>query len=68
MSEPEKRKPGRPKVNAKREPVVVLKGVPDFKTWLDAFAEHCGLSLADTLGQSLIAYAEQRGFRPPPRR
>jgi len=52
----------------KRGTIVALKGVPEFKTWLDEFARHCGLSTADTIGQSLIAYAEQRGFRPPPRR
>jgi len=65
---PMAKKMGRPKVDVKRGTIVALKGVPEFKTWLDEFARHCGLSTADTIGQSLIAYAEQRGFRPPPRR
>src|SRR4051812_44933714 len=30
-----KRKPGRPKVTVKRESIVNLKGVPEYKTWLD---------------------------------
>ncbi len=60
--------PGRPKVATKRESIVNLKGVPEFKTWLDELATHCNLSLADTIGQALQSYAEQRGFRPPPKR
>jgi hypothetical protein len=63
-----KKMPGRPKATVKRESIVNLKGVPEFKTWLDEFAAYCGLTTADTIGQSLIVYAEQRGFRPPPKR
>jgi hypothetical protein len=59
---------GRPKAAAKRESIVNLKGVPEFKNWLDGFAEHCGLSIADTIGQALQHYAEHRGYRQPPKR
>jgi hypothetical protein len=59
---------GRPRAATKRGPIVNLKGVPEFKTWLDGFAEHCGLSIADTIGQALLHYAEYRGFRSPPKR
>ncbi len=45
-----------------------LKGVPIYKTWLDEFADHCELSIADTIGQALAHYAERRGFRAPPTR
>lgn len=62
------KKMGRPKVAVKRATIVALKGVPEFKAWLDEFAKHCGLSTADTIGMALGAYAEQKGFRPPPRR
>jgi hypothetical protein len=61
-------RPGRPKAAIKREPIVNLKGVPEFKTWLDGLAEHCNLTIADTIGQALQYYAEFRAFRPPPRR
>ena len=63
-----KSRPGRPKAMTKRESIVNLKGVPEFKTWLDEFADHCGLSIADTIGQALHHYAELRGFRNPPKR
>jgi hypothetical protein len=64
----QKARPGRPKAAMKREPIVNLKAVPEFKTWLDGLAEQCNLSIADTIGQALQYYAEFRGFRPPPRR
>jgi hypothetical protein len=63
-----KRGPGRPKAAAPREPMLTLKGVPEAKTWLSEFAAYCGLSQTDTLWQALIYYAEERGFRAPPRR
>jgi hypothetical protein len=55
-------------VAVKRATIVALKGVPEFKAWLDDFARHCGLSTADTIGMALGAYAEAKGFRPPPKR
>jgi hypothetical protein len=69
MAKSKKKKgPGRPKATIKRESIVNLKGVPEFKTWLDEFSSHCNLSIADTIGQALQNYAEFRGFRPPPKR
>jgi hypothetical protein len=68
MARPKKRAPGRPRVAVKRESMLNLKGVPDYKAWLDDFAGHCDLSIADTIGQALAYYAEHRGFRPPPKR
>jgi hypothetical protein len=63
-----KRGRGRPKGTAKRETIIALKGLPEFKTWLSEFSSHCGLTQADTVGQALIVYASDRGFRPPPTR
>jgi hypothetical protein len=63
-----KRKVGRPKEPVLRESVVSLKGVPAWKKWLDEFSAHCGLSIADTIGQALQHYAEHRGYGQPPRR
>jgi hypothetical protein len=63
-----KRKPGRPKGVTRRETVLGLKGTPEWKTWLEKFAEHCRLSMADTIDQALTEQAERKGFRPPPKR
>lgn len=48
--------------------VLAVKGTTDWKAWLDEFATHCGLGLGDTIEQSLLFYARDRGFRPPPKR
>jgi hypothetical protein len=48
--------------------VVALKGSAEWKTWLDGFAVHCRLGLADTIEQSLIGYAKTREFGGPPKR
>jgi hypothetical protein len=69
MVEPKRRKPGRPKgPSPVRETVVALKGSPEWKAWLDRFAYHCRLGLADTIEQSLVFYAVERGFPGPPKR
>jgi hypothetical protein len=51
-----------------RETVVALKGASEWKAWLDEFADPCRLGLADTIEQSLLSYAKQRGFRDLPKR
>ena len=63
-----RRGPGRPKGETRRETIIALKGVPEYKAWLYEFAEFCGLSQADTVGQALMVYAKERGFRTPPNR
>ena len=64
-----KKKPvGRPVVEIRREQIVNLKGRPEFKEWLRRFADHAGLSIADTVGMALKAYAEAEGFETPPKR
>jgi hypothetical protein len=69
MAEAERKKPGRPKrVGPSRETVVALKGSAEWKAWLDAFAIHCRLGLADTIEQALLYYARERGFDAPPKR
>jgi hypothetical protein len=66
---PPKKKPGRPKGGGiRRETVLGLKGTPEWKTWLEEFAEHCRLSMADTIDQAVAEHAERKGFRPPPAR
>jgi hypothetical protein len=69
MATPERRRPGRPKgVGPARDTVVALKGTQEWKVWLDSFSGHCRLGLADTIEQSLVYYAEDRGFEKPPKR
>jgi hypothetical protein len=47
---------------------VALKGSLEWKAWLDGFAGHCRLGLADTIEQSLLSYAKERDFQGPPKR
>ena len=69
MVEQKRGRPGRPKgPGPVRGTVVALKGTTDWKAWLDEFAAHCRLGLADTIEQSLVAYARARGYRAPPKR
>jgi hypothetical protein len=69
MVEPKRGVPGRPKRSGPiRETVVALKGSKGWKAWLDGFASHCRLGLADTIEQSLIAYSEERDYERPPKR
>ena len=69
MPEKKPRKPGRPKGGAPaRATVISLKGTPEWKEWLDGFADHCRLGAADTIEQALIVYAKEREYPPPPNR
>jgi hypothetical protein len=69
MSKPEPRRPGRPKcATARRETVVAIKGSTEWKSWLDEFSLHCRLGLSDTIEQSLVYYAQARGYSEPPKR
>ncbi len=69
MTDPGRRRPGRPRREGPaRETVVALKGSPEWKAWLDGFAIHCRLGLADTIEQSLLSYAKERDYGGPPKR
>jgi hypothetical protein len=69
MADLERRGPGRPKKKGPgRETVVSMKGTTEWKTWLDGFASHCRLALADTIEQSLLNYAKERDYEGPPKR
>jgi hypothetical protein len=69
MADLERRRPGRPRrPGPARGTVVALKGSPEWKAWLDGFASHCRLGLADTIEQSLLSYAKERDFGGPPKR
>ena len=68
MPEKKQRKPGRPKAGGPKGNVVALKGTPEWKAWLDAFADHCRLTLAGVIDLAVERLAEEKGFRPPPKR
>ena len=51
-----------------RETIVALKGSLEWKAWLDGFAGHCRLGLADTIEQSSLSYARDRVCEGPPNR
>ena len=69
METSDRRKPGRPKRGGPaRVTVVALKGSSEWKEWLDRFAAHCRLGLADTMEQSLMCYAKEREYSGPPKR
>jgi hypothetical protein len=69
MVEPKRGNPGRPERSEPiRETVVALKGSTGWKAWLDGFARHCRLGLADTIEQSLLSYAKERDYERPPKR
>jgi len=69
MAKPRQRKPGRPKgAGPPRATVLGLNGTPEWKAWLDGFAGHCRLGLADTIEQSLDCYARERTYPRPPKR
>ena len=69
MTDVQPRKRGRPRsAGPSRETVVSLRGSPEWKSWLDGFAGHCRLGLADTIEQSLLSYARHREYGVPPKR
>jgi hypothetical protein len=69
MAKPKRRRPGRPRrAGPRRETVVAIKGSTEWKSWLDRFSLHCRLGLSDTIEQSLMSYAERRGYPGPPKR
>ena len=40
-----------------------MKGSRVWKEWLDGFADHCRLGLADTVEQSLLCYAKESALQ-----
>lgn len=69
MADLERRRPGRPKqAGPVRATVIAMRGSIEWKAWLDIFADHCHLGLADTVEQSLLCYAKERNFQGPPNR
>jgi hypothetical protein len=51
------------------KPTVTLRGGPDWKEWLEGFADHCRLDVSKLIDKALIQYAKTEGYnREAPRR
>lgn len=46
----------------------VMRLNPEFKEWLNRFANFCRLNMVDVIDLALADYAKARGFDEPPRR
>jgi len=56
-------KPNRPSI------AVTLRGGPDWKEWLEGFADHCRSDVSKVIDKALIQYAKSEGYnREAPRR
>ena len=62
------KKRGKPGPSKPKQMVVGLRGSPEWKDWLDRFADHCRLNKVDVIDLALVDYAAKMGFEPPPRR
>ena len=47
---------------------VLLKGTPDFITWMNELADQLGVNAPSLIDMALKEFADKRGFRPMPRR
>jgi hypothetical protein len=45
-----------------------VKGTPAFNEWLSAFADQLRTTRAQNFDRAMAVWAEQNGFRPPPKR
>jgi hypothetical protein len=52
-----------------RKPVVLMmRGAPEYKVWLEEFAEKQGMSVSVLVDQAVRLLAKREGFRDPPKR
>ena len=63
-------KPAAVKPQTERKAIaVVIKGGPDWKSWLDGLANHCRTDVAKVIDKALIQYAKSEGYdQEAPRR
>ena len=72
MAEPKKKgKPGpKPDPSRNRTAVIMVRGMPDWKAWIEELAEHMrSPSVGDLIDKALVAYARDNKFpkSAPPR-
>ena len=46
--------------------ILTMRGSGEWKEWLQRLGKHCRLKTAVLIEQSLMEYAEKRGFTEPP--
>lgn len=67
-----KKKPvpkGRPKTSRARTAAINIRAMPEWKEWVDAFADFDRCSLVEVIDRALVVYAREKKFpRTPPRR
>lgn len=51
-----------------REMAVGIRSTPEWKAWLDRFAESKRTTIVDLIDWSLEEFARSSGFEPPPKR
>lgn len=61
------KKRGRPK-GVPLIQVLAIKGLPEWRDWLQDLANHLGVSSSEAIDQALVDLAAKVGFRPPPKR
>src|SRR5215471_13636150 len=57
-----------PKAGPTQSQTFVMRLDPEFKEWLNRFANYCRLNMVDVIDLALADYAKARGFDGPPRR
>jgi hypothetical protein len=64
-----KSKPGpKPNPNRVRSAVTNIRSRPEWKSWLEQFAEHVGVDVSEVIDQALLQYARVKNFDMPPTR
>lgn len=56
------------KADGPREDYIRIRMTPEFKEWLGGLADHCQLTMTDTVIQALIRFGKEQGHEPAPKR
>lgn len=54
--------------NRVRSAATNIRSTPEWREWLQEFAEHKRKDLVDLIDEALLAYARQEQFKIPPKR
>ena len=49
-------------------PIAVLRGTPEYRDWLNGFAEHSRMPVSVLLDRALARLAKEEVYRDPPKR
>jgi hypothetical protein len=64
-----KKKPGpKPSKEGPRESLIALKCRDEYKVWVSDFSRKLRTTPSQLIDQALVAFAESKGFKPPPER